>query len=42
MWNTACNDWALSFSKDFDIQVESKAKNLASFKLWDRAKELGL
>ena len=42
MWNTACNDWALSFGKDFDIQVESKAKNLASFKLWDRAKELGL
>jgi UV DNA damage repair endonuclease len=28
-WNQACNDWALSFSPDFDIQCESKAKNLA-------------
>lgn len=28
-WNTAVNDWALSFSPDFDIQCESKAKNLA-------------
>ena len=28
-WNNAVNDWALSFSKDFDIQCESKAKNLA-------------
>lgn len=31
-WNNACNDWALSF-EDFDICCESKAKNLASFKL---------
>lgn len=28
-WNTAVNEWALSFSPDFDIQCESKAKNLA-------------
>lgn len=28
-WNTAVNQWALSFSPDFDIQCESKAKNLA-------------
>lgn len=28
-WNQACNDWALSFSPDFDIECESKAKNLA-------------
>jgi UV DNA damage repair endonuclease len=28
-WNKAVNDWALSFSPDFDIQCESKAKNLA-------------
>lgn len=28
-WNTAVNDWALSFATDFDIQCESKAKNLA-------------
>lgn len=28
-WNTAVNNWAARFSKDFDIQCESKAKNLA-------------
>ena len=28
-WNNAVNAWAHSFSKDFDIQCESKAKNLA-------------
>lgn len=28
-WNQAVNDWALSFAPDFDIQCESKAKNLA-------------
>lgn len=28
-WNQAVNDWALSFAQDFDIQCESKAKNLA-------------
>lgn len=28
-WNQAVNDWALSFAHDFDIQCESKAKNLA-------------
>jgi UV DNA damage endonuclease len=32
-WNRAVNDWALEFTKDFDIMCESKAKNLASFKL---------
>lgn len=34
-WNEACNDWALTFT-DFDIECESKAKNLASFKLAQR------
>jgi hypothetical protein len=34
-WNEACNDWALAFT-DFDIECESKAKNLASFKLAER------
>ena len=29
-WNTAVNDWAASFTEHFDIQCESKAKNLAS------------
>jgi UV DNA damage endonuclease len=32
-WNNAVNKWALSFSDQFDIMCESKAKNLASFKL---------
>lgn len=30
-WNSAANDWAASFSENFDIQCESKAKNLASY-----------
>jgi UV DNA damage repair endonuclease len=29
-WNSAVNDWAAGFAKDFDIQCESKCKNLAS------------
>jgi len=33
MWNTACNDWALSFWNDFDIMVEAKHKNLANQQL---------
>jgi UV DNA damage repair endonuclease len=35
-WNTAVNDWALSFSDNFDIQVEAKGKNLASQQLYER------
>ena len=35
MWNTAVNDWALSFNETADIMVESKAKNLASQKLFE-------
>jgi UV DNA damage endonuclease len=31
-WNSAVNSWAAGFAKDFDIQCESKCKNLASFK----------
>jgi UV DNA damage repair endonuclease len=34
-WNNAANDWAHCFWNDFDICCESKAKNLASFKLLD-------
>ena len=41
-WNSAVNEWALSFWQDFDIMCESKAKNLASFELHRQAKELGL
>jgi len=41
-WNTACNDWALSFLEHFDIMCEAKGKNLASFSLYERAKELSI
>lgn len=41
-WNTAVNEWALSFLDRFDIMAESKGKNLASFALADQAKKLGL
>ena len=38
-WNRAVNAWALSFWDQFDIQCESKAKNLASFALYKQATE---
>lgn len=41
-WNTAVNEWALSFLNRFDIMAESKGKNLASFALHKQAKELSL
>ena len=41
-WNSAVNDWALTFLPDFDIQCESKAKNLASFALAQYAIDKGL
>jgi UV DNA damage repair endonuclease len=41
-WNSAVNDWALSFLTTHDIMCESKGKNLASFSLHDRAKELNI
>ena len=41
-WNTAVNEWALSFLDRFDIMAESKGKNLASFALHEQAKQLGL
>jgi len=37
--NKAVNDWALSFSENFDIQVEAKGKNMASEQLYRQAKE---
>ena len=40
MWNTACNDWALGFTKNFDIQCEAKGKNLASEQLYNQWKNL--
>ena len=42
MWNTAVNEWALSFLNTHDIMVEAKGKNLASFALADQAKRLSL
>jgi hypothetical protein len=36
MWNRACNDWALGFADQFDIQVEAKGKNLASEQLCEQ------
>lgn len=41
-WNDAVNDWALTHSDWADIMCESKAKNLASFKLYERAKTNGI
>jgi UV DNA damage endonuclease len=41
-WNSAVNEWALSFRSVADIMCESKAKNLASFALYEEAKRLGL
>ena len=33
-WNDAVNKWAATFSKDWDIQCESKCKNLASHEFY--------
>jgi len=41
-WNAPVTDWALTFLSRSDIMCESKAKNLASFQVADRAKELEL
>jgi UV DNA damage repair endonuclease len=35
-WNTASNDWVLTFWDDFDIMVEAKMKNLASRQLYNQ------
>jgi len=40
MWNKDVNEWALSFNDRFDIMVEAKGKNLASFALAEQAKQL--
>jgi UV DNA damage endonuclease len=41
-WNTAATDWVLGFWSQFDIQCESKSKNLGSEQVYNRAVELGL
>ena len=38
-WNNAVNDWALTFRDQFDIMCESKAKNLASYALYEHEKQ---
>jgi len=35
LWNSAVNDWAVTFTPQFDIEVEAKGKNLASQQLYD-------
>jgi UV DNA damage repair endonuclease len=35
-WNHAVNQWAAEFSDQFDIQCESKSKNLGSFQFAER------
>ena len=40
--NKEVNSWALSFWKDFDIQCEAKAKNLATTQLYEQAVEQNL
>lgn len=39
-WNKSVNEWALSFWEYADIMAESKAKNLASFELYEQAKKI--
>ena len=41
-WNTAVNEWALSFCNTHDIMCESKGKNLASFALYQQRLNSGL
>ena len=41
-WNTATNEWALSFLDSHDIMCESKGKNLASFALHTQRLNCGL
>ena len=41
-WNSAVNEWALSFLGTHDIMCESKGKNLASLALYEQAKKLTL
>jgi len=41
-WNKPVTDWALTYLEKSDIMCESKAKNLASFQVAERAKEKDL
>jgi hypothetical protein len=35
-WNSAVNEWAVSFAEDFDIMCESKAKQVASIAFYNQ------
>ena len=35
-WNSAVNEWAIQFNKDFDIMCESKFKQVASIDLYNQ------
>jgi len=37
-WNKELNDWAITFTNQFDIMCESKGKNLASMELYKQMK----
>lgn len=37
-WNKEVNNWAISFTDQFDIMCESKGKNLASMELYKQMK----
>jgi UV DNA damage repair endonuclease len=39
-WNIATNDWVLGFLPTHDIMCESKAKNLASFALYESSTQI--
>jgi len=41
-WNEPVTDWVLDFWPQFDIECESKGKNLASEQVHARARQLGL
>jgi len=40
MWNKPVNEWVYGFWDQFDVMVEAKAKNLASFELYEFWKSL--
>ena len=38
-WNRAANEWVIQYTKTHDIMCESKAKNLASFELYELSRK---
>jgi hypothetical protein len=35
-WNSAVNEWAIQFNKEFDIMCESKFKQVASIDFYNQ------